>query len=217
MEPVNERREKCPSGETGPQQGPWTKPLGLSFFRRGRLHQDFDTGASRTLPFQESHLLTLMIHCRPHQWWLEADQPPPPGRAPPYSAYPTRNPALPSAKLRSVRQGVLLENRIPVGETGKEAGPGVGHAPSRKRRVASYIPFWASDPCSCFPSLCLFTRPLSALSTRWPLLCWSRSLTCTQRLSGFESLALLSSRLRGEARGPSWSIPAGTSSPGPHR
>lgn len=81
--------------------------------------------------------------------------------------------SAPTAKLRSVHQRGPLERKIPVVGTGKEAGPGVGHAPSRKRQVTGYIPFWASDSCGRLPALCFFTRPLSALSTHWPRVCWA--------------------------------------------
>ncbi|XP_030769716.1 uncharacterized protein LOC115892416 [Rhinopithecus roxellana] len=67
--------------------------------------------------------------------------------------------SAPTAKLRSVHQRGPLENKIPVVGTGKEAGPGVGHAPSRKRQVTGYIPFGASDSCGRIPALCFFTRP----------------------------------------------------------
>lgn len=85
--------------------------------------------------------------------------------------------SAPTAKLRSVHQRGPLEKKIPVVGTGKEAGPGVGHAPSRKRQVTGYIPFGASDSCGRLPALCFFTRPLSALSTHWPRVCWARLLT----------------------------------------
>lgn len=85
--------------------------------------------------------------------------------------------SAPTAKLRSVHQRGPLERKIPVVGTGKEAGPGVGHAPSRKRQVTGYIPFGASDSCGRLPALCFFTRPLSALSTHWPRVCWARLLT----------------------------------------
>lgn len=85
--------------------------------------------------------------------------------------------SAPTAKLRSVHQRGPLEKKIPVVGTGKEAGPGVGHAPSRKRQVTGYIPFGASDSCGRLPALCFFTGPLSALSTHWSRVCWARLLT----------------------------------------
>lgn len=120
------------------------------------------------------------LPARPHQWWLEfrlADKTLPPGHAPGWSVYLTPTPSALQLQKRGVHQRGPLENKIPVVGTGKEAGPGVGHAPSRKRQVTGYIPFGASDSCGRLPALCFFTRPLSALSTHWPRVCWARLLT----------------------------------------